>query len=273
MVLADENKEIVIWLTGRYTTYKDYQLKVYGKIIRNKEIEKVEKNKKITFLISKDPDNYEADMTIPYFAMKLAKESGFDTKVILGEGDRNAFHLPGLENNLDSDLLVLFLRRVALSSEQMKSIKNYISEGNPILGIRTANHAFSVRDGDIPSGYDDWWEFVPEILGHENKGYGAATVATNIIAEKKPFKGLLKEIPGGKWISQGNLYLMENTLDKKAKILLNGSSDGKTMPVAYTRKLGKSRIFYTSLGYPTDFTHPYFNQLLKNAIDWTLKIK
>lgn len=273
IVLSDDNKEIVIWLSGRYTTYKDYQLKVFGKIINDKKIDKVEKNKKITFLISKDPDNYEADITIPYFAMKLAKESGFDTKVILGEGDRNSFHLPDLENNLDSDLLVFFLRRVALSSEQMESIKNYISEGNPILGIRTANHAFSVRDGNIPSGFEDWWEFVPEILGHENKGYGAAAEATNIKAEKKPNKSLLKEIPGGKWTSQGNLYLMENTLDKKAKLILTGSSDGKTMPIAYTRKLGNSRIFYTSLGYPTDFTHPYFNQLLKNAIDWTLKIK
>jgi hypothetical protein len=155
----------------------------------------------------------------------------------------------------------------------MEAIKKYITEGNPILGIRTANHAFSVRDGNIPSGFEDWWEFVPEILGHENKGYGAAAKATDIKTERKANKGSLKEIPGGKWISQGNLYLMDNTLDKKAKLLLTGNSDGKTMPVAYTRKLGKTRIFYTSLGYPTDFTHPYFNQLLNNAIDWTLKIK
>jgi len=224
-------------------------------------------------LISKDPNNYEADLTIPYFAMKLAKESGFETKVILGEGERKAFKLPELENNMDSDLLVLFLRRVALSTDQLQLIKNHITAGKPILGIRTANHAFSVIEEGIPIGFEDWWEFVPEVLGHENKGYGAASAATHIKAEKRVGKGMLKGINKGKWQSQGNLYLMENSLDKKANVILSGTSDGKTMPIAYTRKYGDSRVFYTSLGFPTDFVHPYFNQLLENAIDWTLNIK
>ncbi|WP_339924758.1 BNR-4 repeat-containing protein [uncultured Cyclobacterium sp.] len=273
IVLADDNREIVLWLTGRYTTYKDYQLKVYGKVIQKKKTVKKNENKKITFLISKDPDNYEADLTIPYFAMKLAKESGFETEVILGEGKRNEFKLPALEKNMDSDLLVFFLRRVALSSDQMQLIKNHIAAGKPVLGIRTANHAFTVREGDIPSGYEDWENFVPEVLGHENKGYGAAREPTQVVTKQKPGKKILKDIPGGKWESQGNLYLIGNTLDNKAKVILSGTSDGKTNPIAYTRKFGKSRVFYTSLGYPTDFTHPYFIQFLKNAIDWTLKIK
>jgi len=273
IVLADDNREIVMWLTGRYTSYKDYQLKVYGKVIKEKKTVKEKKNKKITFLISKDPDNYEADLTIPYFAMKLAKESGFETKVILGEGERNEFKLPELEKNMGSDLLVFFLRRVALSSDQMQLIKNHIAAGKPVLGIRTANHAFSVKEGEIPSGYEDWGGFVPEVLGHENMGYGAAQAPTHIVAEQKPGKRLLKDIPSGEWESQGNLYLMGSSLDNKAKVILNGTSDGKTMPIAYTRKFGKSRVFYTSLGYPTDFTHPYFIQFLENAIDWTLKIK
>ena len=37
IVLADNNREIVLWLTGRYTTYKDYQLEVYGKVIKEKK--------------------------------------------------------------------------------------------------------------------------------------------------------------------------------------------------------------------------------------------
>ncbi|EPR67588.1 ThuA domain-containing protein [Cyclobacterium qasimii] len=205
--------------------------------------------------------------------MKLTKESGFETKVILGEGERNEFKLPELEKNMDSDLLVFFLRRVALSTDQMQLIKDYIAAGKPVLGIRTANHAFSVREGDIPLGFEDWKDFVPEVLGHENKGYGAARSPTHVVAEQKTGKKILKGIPEGEWESQGNLYLIGNTLDKKANVILSGTSDGKTNPIAYTRKYGKSRVFYTSLGYPTDFTHPYFIQFMKNAIDWTLKIK
>ncbi|WP_235941067.1 BNR-4 repeat-containing protein [Cyclobacterium roseum] len=270
IVLADSNREVILWLSGRYSTYRDYQLKVYGKILPSPAENNIGKDKKITFLISKDPDNYEADLTVPYLAMKLAKENGYQTQVILGEGERTAFHLPKLETIGDSDLLVLFLRRIALSTDQMVLIRNHLQEGKPVIGIRTANHAFSVRE-EIPSGFVDWWDFVPEVLGHENKGYGPATEKTYIQFIKKPGKGLLSGIDRQTWKSDGNLYLIGNSLDPKAKVLVSGISSGKSNPIAFRRKAGKSKVFYTSLGYPTDFTHPHFLQLMKNAIQWTLK--
>ncbi|WP_154858373.1 BNR-4 repeat-containing protein [Cyclobacterium xiamenense] len=269
IVLADPDKEVVLWLSGRYTTYRDYRLKVYGKILPNPDTRTADQGKKVTFLISKDPDNYEADLTVPYFSMKLAKENGYQTEVILGQGERTAFHLPDLERIKNSDLLVLFLRRVALSPEQLGLIKKHLQEGKPVLGIRTANHAFSVRE-EIAPGYEDWWDFVPEVLGHENKGYGPATVKTTVAYAKKPGKRLLEGLSSHPWTSDGNLYLIGYSLDPKAEVLLNGSSSGQSNAIAYTRKAGKSRVFYTSLGYPTDFTHPQFLQLLKNAIRWTL---
>ncbi|SHN12825.1 Type 1 glutamine amidotransferase (GATase1) [Cyclobacterium lianum] len=271
LVLADQEKEIVLWLSGRYSSYRDYKLKVFGKVLPKRKNNRAESDKKITFLISVDPDNYAADMTIPYFAMKLAKEKGYETQVITGEGEKNAFLLPGLDSVTNSDLLVLFLRRVALSKTQMAYIKNHIKEGKPILGIRTANHAFSVREEPIPDGFEDWWEFVPDVLGHENQGYGPARDSTSIIPVKKPGRGLLKGIPDQPWTSQGNLYLMGNSLDPDARVLLRGNSASHEAPIAYTRKSGKSKVFYTSLGYPTDFTHASFLQLLENAIAWTLK--
>lgn len=270
IVLADANREVVLWLSGRYSTYRDYQLKVYGKILPQPKAGHIGKDKKITFLISKDPDNYEADLTVPYFAMKLAKEEGYQTQVIRGEGDRTAFHLPDLDNSSDSDLLVFFLRRVALSTDQMALIKNHLQEGKPVIGIRTANHAFSVRE-EVPSGFVDWWDFVPEVLGHENKGYGPATEKTRVEFMKKPGKGLLSGIDRQTWISDGNLYLIGNSLEPKATVWLMGKSSGQSNPIAFSRKAGKSKVFYTSLGYPTDFTHPYFLKLMKNAIHWALK--
>ncbi|WP_166151075.1 BNR-4 repeat-containing protein [Cyclobacterium plantarum] len=271
IVLADQNREIVLWLSGRYSSYRDYQLKVYGKVLPQAKNTLEAGKKKITFLTSRDPDNYAADMTIPYYAMKLGKAKGYQTQVITGEGERNAFHLPGLENIGNSDLLVFFLRRVALSSAQMALIKKHIDAGKPVLGIRTANHAFSLREDNIPAGFEDWREFVPEVLGHENQGYGPATAITEVLPAKKLGKGLLKGIPEEPWTSQGNLYLMGESVDSGARILLTGSSAGLKAPVAYTRKSGKGKVFYTSLGYPTDFTHPAFLQLLENAIDWALK--
>jgi hypothetical protein len=48
-------------------------------------------------------------------------------------------------------------------------IKNYLKQGKPLVGIGTANHAFSLCE-PVASGHEAWAEFVPEILGCENTG-------------------------------------------------------------------------------------------------------
>src|SRR5258706_2842473 len=133
----------------------------------------------IVFLISEDPDNYEATKTIPVFADRLHREHGFKVTVLLGEGDRAAFRFPGLDVLSQADLIVVFCRRVALSHEQINMIKNYLKQGKPVVGIRTANHAFTAR-GEISNGYEAWPEFVPDILGCENRGYGSAELGTDV---------------------------------------------------------------------------------------------
>jgi type 1 glutamine amidotransferase len=110
-------------------------------------------------------------------------------------------------------------------------------------------------------------------LGHENRGYGPASSPTTItINQKNKNHPILKGLPTTPWISHGNIYLVNPLApDKSTKTLLNGSSSVHEEPVAFTRQVGKSKIFYTTLGYPTDFSSPPFVQLLTNAIDWALK--
>src|SRR5690606_1254522 len=126
----------------------------------------------IVFLISEDPDNYDAHLTIPIFAQQLKKELGYQVTVLRGTGERQAVEFPGLEALKEADLVVLFARRLALPKKQMKLIQSYLNKGKPLVGIRTANHAFAVREENIPRTHTDWWDFVPKILGCENRGYG-----------------------------------------------------------------------------------------------------
>lgn len=278
IVLADKEKEVVLWLSGRYTTYKDYQLEVNGKVSyyrpaltapRKSQASK----KKIAFLISEDPNNYEATWTIPGFANLLKNEKGYNTSVLLGEGPRERYTLPQEGKIKDADLLVIFIRRVALPQSQLQLIKNHLAQGKPIIGIRTANHAFSLPEETVESGHQAWWEFVPQILGHENQGYGPATSPTAVsIYQKNKKHPILKGVPKEPWTSNGNIYLVSPLAsDKSTKILLQGTSSSHTEPVAFTRQVGNSKIFYTSLGFPTDFSSPPFIQLLTNAVDWSLK--
>ena len=228
----------------------------------------------IVFLISEDPDNYEAHKTIPPFAEMLEKEEGFHVTVLKGKGERSSYEFPGLEVLSEADLVVVFCRRLALPDEQLDLIQQYLKKGNPLVGIRTANHAFSVRDEKIPEGYQDWWDFVPDILGSENRGYGPVEPGTEVaVAAGAKDHPILKGLESSQWHSEGNLYLVAPLLDEKAVVLLTGTVGDKKEPIAWTRKAGKSRIFYTSLGYPKDFEVPQFKQLLINGINWALDVE
>lgn len=278
IVLADNEKEVVLWLNGRYTTYKDYRLSVKGKVFfYGKKATADERtaaaNKKITFLISEDPNNYEATWTIPNFANGLAEEKGYRTAVQLGEGPREGYAFPKKDEIASADLLVVFMRRVALPHAQLQLIQQHLQKGKPLIGIRTANHAFSVPEEQVTDGHQAWWDFVPEILGHENRGYGPADAPTTVSLVKKNKKHpILRGIPTSSWTSQGNIYLINPlSADTSTKQLLRGSAATFDEPVAFVRQVGKSKIFYTSLGYPTDFTSPPFQLLLENAVEWALK--
>lgn len=225
----------------------------------------------VVFLISEDPDNYEATRTVPVFAEKLRKDQGFNVTVITGEGPRTAFHFPGLEVLSDADLLVVFCRRVALTGDQWSVIKNYLKAGKPVVGIRTANHAFSVRE-KVADGYEAWPEFVSDILGCENRGYGPEPLGTKVAlvpaAKKHP---IVKGVTPDQWQGDGSTYLVAPLLDEKAAVLFTGSVQDKVEPVAWTRYTSdRSRVFYTSLGYPTDFDRPQFVTLLVNGIYWAM---
>lgn len=226
----------------------------------------------IVFLISEDPDNYDAHLTIPIFAQQLKKELGYQVTVLRGTGERQAFEFPGLEALKEADLVVLFARRLALPKKQMKLIQSYLNKGKPLVGIRTANHAFAVREENIPRTHTDWWDFVPKILGCENRGYGPVGPGTFVRAVPQEHSHpVLIGIARDAWHSKGNLYLVAPLLDTDATVLLEGQSDGKTEPIAWTRRAGSSRVFYTSLGYPSDFDVPEFRQLLINGIRWALE--
>lgn len=227
--------------------------------------------KHVVFLISEDPDNYEAPRTIPPFAEKLEHEYRIKTTVLLGEGERSAFRFPGFEVVSDADLVVVFCRRVALPAAQLRVLKAYLAAGKPLVGIRTAHHAFSPRE-QVAEGHEGWPDFPAEVLGCENKGYGPVEAGLDVTtvpsARRHP---ILKGVKPLKWHSDGSIYHVA-VLDDKATVLLKGKLGEKEEPIAWTRTSPSgSRIFYTSLGYPSDFERDQITRLLSNAIFWAME--
>lgn len=225
----------------------------------------------IVFLISEDSLNYSAHITIPAFAKFVEEKYGYKTSVLLGQGERASYSFPGIDVLAKADLLVVFCRRVALAPAQLNTIKKYLAKGKPVVGIRTANHAFSLLEKPA-EGFEAWPGFVDSVLGCKNRGYGPVLPGTEIsIAPNAVNHPILNGVAPGHWHSNGNVYLVAPLLDEKSEVLLKGSEGENVQPVAWTRRYGKCRVFYTSMGYPDDFNIPQFRQLLLNGIHWALQ--
>ncbi len=225
----------------------------------------------VLFLITDDPLNYDAQINIPPFADSLRKSGLFTTTVLKGHGKHEAFHFEGLEKAIDqADVLVVYFRRLALSHAQMEKVKTYIRSGKPVVGIRSANHGFSVRGKMAERGYESWWGFCSDILGHEYKGHDSDELGALI--EVKPENSahpILQGVETMPWKSGGGVYRVSPLIDPKAVVLLTSSNPAVKEPAAWVRENDfGGKVFYTSLGYPTDFGHAQFRTLIVNVFKW-----
>src|SRR4029079_12845791 len=79
-------------------------------------------------------------------------------------------NIPGLEALQTADLMVIFTRFRNLPDEQLKHIVDYVESVRPIVGLRTATHAFALKASKDYVRYD-WrnkdWEggFGRQVLG------------------------------------------------------------------------------------------------------------
>lgn len=103
--------------------------------------------KKIVFVTG--DDEYNSETSMPMMAHILAERHGFDCKVLFAINrsrkviDTNQRdHIPGLEALADADLMVIYTRFRTLVDEEMRMIEAYLETGRPVIGIRTATHAF-----------------------------------------------------------------------------------------------------------------------------------
>lgn len=214
-------------------------------------------------------EEYNTATTVPKFA---AEELGKDYRVslvFLDEQTKDRF--PGLEVIKEADVLFISARRRPLIPEQMQLIKDYVASGKPVLGIRTASHAFHLRNKPAPEGLADWPEIDAVVFGGSYSNHHGHDKKSAVwpLAESKDHP-ILKGIPAAEFTGHGGLY-QTAPLQPGTTELLRGKVDGVAQhePVAwtFTRKDG-GRSFYTSLGHPDDFHAAEFKTLLKNALAW-----
>jgi len=232
----------------------------------------------IVIMTVEDPNNYESPRTMREFAEKELRPLGHRVTII--EGDKpQMHHFAGLVEALkEADLLVLFSRRRFPPKEQMAAIRAHLTAGKPLLGIRTANHAFLPKPNEVvdPS-LAPWPEFTHEVLGGENTGYETKGLPYGVsTAPGAESSALLKGVNVANIQGYQSMYKVLPLAADATAVLIGTAQAGATtppQPVAWTRTYGsgKARIFYTSLGAPEDMRSADVNRLLLNAVEWTLQ--
>ena len=156
------------------------------------------------------------------------------------------------------DVLLIFCRRLRLSPAQTERIKAYCLAGKPIVGIRTASHAFQT-----------FLELDQEVLGGNYKGhYGNERVQVTI----EPRVAGHPVLNGVKAFTSRRLYKAGKLADD-VTVLMRGENSKGVHPVTWVRAYKGARVCYTSLGVPEDFTDENCRRLLVNALYWTARRK
>ncbi len=258
-------------------------------------------------LVSGD-EEYRSEEALPQLGKILARHHGFKCTVLFAIDPEDGTitptqsdHIPGLEALRTADLLILFTRFRDLPDEQMKHLAEYIESGRPIVGLRTATHAFDLKKSRTYARYA-WtskeWDggFGRQVLGETwiaHHGQHGRQSTRGILAKGMEGHPVLRGLKDGDIWGPTDVYAVRLPLPGDSKPLVLGQvlegmkpSDppaaGKPndpmMPLAwirtYTGKAGKAaRIFATTMGSSQDLESEGFRRLLVNACYWAMGLE
>jgi hypothetical protein len=254
-------------------------------------------------LISGD-EEYRSEETLPQLAKILSQHHGFTCIVLFAinpetgtiDPNRND-NIPGLEALDKADLMVIFTRFRKLPDDQMKHIVDYVESGRPIIGLRTATHAFNLDGGNYLKY--TWtskdWEggFGRQVLGEtwiNHHGDHGSQSTRGLIAKQAADHPIVRGINDGDIWGPTDVYGVRLPLPGDSKPLVMGqvlegmkatdkpvagTKNDPMMPIAwvksYTGASGKtSRVFTTTMGASQDFESAGLRKLLVNACYWAL---
>ncbi|MDA0837162.1 MAG: ThuA domain-containing protein [Planctomycetota bacterium] len=250
-------------------------------------------------LVSGD-EEYRSEEALPALGRILAVRHGFKCTVLFainaetGEiAPDDQTNIPGLEALADADMMIIATRFRNLPDEQMKHIVDFTNSGKPIMGMRTATHAFNLARADTSYASLTWNSKNPEggwgrqVLGEtwvSHHGHHAFESTRGVIdagATDHPVVKGCEDIWG-----PTDVYEVRKLTDSPL-VLINGqvlqgmnhgdkvNTEKPTMPVAwiknYTSETGNTaRVFCTTMGAATDLPSEGMRRLLVNGAYWCL---
>lgn len=255
-------------------------------------------------LISGD-EEYRSEESLPQLGRILAKHHGFKCTVLFAIDPKTGMinpnvndNIPGLEALKTADLMVIFTRFRNLPDEQLKYIAEYVDAGKPIVGLRTATHAFSLSGSKNYAKYHwqakgDWdGGFGRHVLGEtwvNHHGVHGSQATRGMIAPEAKDHPILRGIKDGDVFGPTDVYTVRLPLPGDSKPLIlgqvvdgmkfddkpftGGKKNDPMMPVAWTKTYksagGSGRVFTTTMGASQDLLYEGTRRLIVNACLWS----
>ncbi len=236
-------------------------------------------------------EEYRTEESMPMLAKILSQKHGFKCTVVFALGPdgasyidaNNSSGLRGLSALDDADLMIIGTRFRNPTEAEAKHITAFLNAGKPVIGTRTATHAFKGNGsfGGLP--YDD---FGLKILGEtwvshhgQHKVQGARGVIEPGQADHPILRGVSElfapsDVYGVIHLGPTDQVLMRGavteSLDPKSPNIAGPKND-PMQPLAWIHQYqrpngsGTGTAFCTTAGASVDFVNPGLRRLIVNA--------
>ena len=248
-------------------------------------------NVKHVVLISGD-EEYRSEETMPMLGKILSQKHGFRCTVLFAFGpdgaeyiDPNNSHgLRGLDALDSADLMIIATRFRRPDAKQAKHITDFLNAGKPVIGLRTATHAFQGAEQFAESlSYD---QFGRQILGEQwvshhgkHKVEGSRSVVEPDASGSVILNGVGEifapsDVYGVTHLTDSDTILLRGaiteSLDPESRTLVDDTRNMPMQPLAwlhtYTAPDGrKGHSFCTTAGASVDFVDEDLRRLIVNA--------
>lgn len=227
----------------------------------------------LVFILAEN--EYRTWETVPTFARDALGWRGYRFDDVTASPRTDDYEFQNSRALDDADLVFVSVRRRAMPVAMLARLRQHVESGKPIVGIRTASHAFAPSPDKLKDRADlaAWPQFDAEVLGGNYQGHHPAGIEAEVQAAPDAASSpLLAGVPAAGFKTRSSLYRNAPLPPASQVLLLAAIPNEPAEPVAWTHACSprQARVFYTSLGGPDDFRNPAFRRLLLNGILWAL---
>lgn len=213
-----------------------------------------QKRLRVALVSGTESEAYQANHAMSLLKSYLEENYPIDCVLVTSQEGSDSFH--NLQELKNVDTAVFHVRRKTPSEQDLEILRNFIDSGKGFVALRSTSHA-----------WENWPDFDKEVLGATYQG-------TFHVGDKRSPSMDVIDIyqhpifTGARDFSTDQYMYQYEDIEDDVQIIMEGSVDGTTTPMAWTRTYKGGRIFRlvpNSIDMMQDST---YLKIIGNGIMW-----